>query len=291
MPAITTHGPRLVPQHGASLLRLLPHGLSLLAAVLLMLSAYRWYLLVSSPSIPPDAPNNMTTVASPSDPLQGLLTANLFGAVDGDHSGAPSQPPLSSLKLVVNGVIAAAERGLALISIDGKPQELIAVGMEILPGVQLTEVQPDCILLKRGNLLAKFMLEGASDTPLLSLLDGASHQTVNSLAGRAPKRDQTEMALSREMLRSKIQSPQELLSQVTLAKDSKAGFQLREVESGSLVEELGLRSGDVVVGINGLGINSTDDMMRAYQTVKNANLVQLEIVREGTKQTLQYKIN
>ncbi len=291
MPTIATHGPLLVKQHGPSLLRLLPHGLTLLAAVLLTLSAYRWYLLVSNPSIPSDAPNNVTTVASPSDPLQGLLAANLFGAVDGDNSNAPSQPPFSSLKLIVNGVIAAAERGLALISSDGKPQELFAVGMEILPGVQLAEVQPDRIVLKRGNLFEKFMLEGATDTPLLSLLDYASQQSVNSLTGKAPKRNQTEMAISREMLLSKVQSPQELLSQVTLVKDSKAGFQLREVESGSLVEELGLRGGDVVVGINGLGINSTDDMMRAYQSVKSAALVRLEIVREGTKQTLQYKIN
>lgn len=197
----------------------------------------------------------------------------------------PAQPPLSSLKLIVNGVVAAAERGLALISVDGKPQEAFAVGEDILPGVQLAEVQADRIFVKRGSLLEKLMLDGANETPLLSLMEG------NSLPDRASKRARTEMAVSRETVRSKVQSPQELLSQVTLVKDGKAGFQLREIESGSLVEELGLESGDTILGVNGLAINSTDDMMRAYQAVKNANLVRLEILREGSKRTLQYKIN
>jgi len=274
----------------AWLLRLLPRALFLLTAGLLALNAYRWYQRLSTPAAPPVRSIPVTETASVSDPVQTLVAANLFGSVEGGGADTPSQPPLSALKLIVNGVV-AAERGLALVSVDGKPQEAFAVGEDILPGVQLAEVQADRIFVKRGGLLEKLMLDGASDTPLLSLMESSSPMLTTSLPGRASKRDRTEMAVSRETVRSKVQSPQELLSQVTLVKDGKAGFQLREIESGSLVEELGLESGDTILGVNGLAINSTDDMMRAYQAVKNANLVRLEILREGSKRTLQYKIN
>jgi len=284
MPTVALSRPRLPPWRAAPLLRLLPRGLVLLAAGLLALNAYRWYQRLSAPAVPP-VPSIPVTETVTSDPLQTLVASNLFGSVEGGGMDTPAQPPLSSLKLIVNGVVAAAERGLALISIEGKPQEAFAVGEDILPGVQLAEVQADRIFVKRGSLLEKLMLDGANETPLLSLMEG------NSLPDRGSKRDRAEMAVSRETLRSKVQSPQELLSQVTLVKDGKAGFQLREIESGSLVEELGLQGGDTIIGVNGLAINSTDDMMRVYQAVKNADLVRLEIIREGSKRTLQYKIN
>lgn len=288
MPAIATHVPRLKLLRGSFLLRLLPHGLSLFAAGLLLLGAYRGYQWIWSHDLPPAAPSTVATTDASPDPLQDLLAANLFGSLEGESSSAP---PLSSLKIIVNGVVAAAERSLALVSIEGKPQDSFAVGEEILPGVQLAEVQADRIFVKRGNLLEMLMLEGANDLPLLSMLVGASPPAASAQANGASRRDQTEVTLSRTMLQNKVQSPQELLSQVTLVKDGKAGFQLREIESGSLVEELGLRGGDTIVGINGLAINSTDDMMHAYQTVKSANLVRLEIVRAGNKQMLEYKIN
>lgn len=96
--------------------------------------------------------------------------------------------------------------------------------------------------------------------------------------------------LSRDTLRSQVQSPQELLSQAIVVPSSGGGFALQEVESGSLIEQLGLRAGDVILSANGQALRSTDDIMRAYQGSQGMSQVRLEVSRDGRRVQYLYDI-
>jgi len=259
------------------------------ALVLLVFSVFQWQqrmVVMDKPSAPPEEAGAQI-IPSPAQDLQVVLDAMLFGRAEGD--GQPAQPlPLSSLNLVLNGVMATHTGGSALVAVKGQPQQAFGVGDEVLPGVVLSAVLQDRVLLKRGGTLESLLLEGAADVLLFSV----GVVPVQSTLVQSPPRDSgaTHFVLSRETLRSQVQSPQELLSQAIVVPNSGGGFVLQEIESGSLIEQFGLRAGDVILSANGQALRSTDDIMRAYQGSKGMNEVKLEVSRDGRRVQHLYEI-
>ena len=259
------------------------------AMVLLMFSAFQWQqrFAVTDKSSATSEETSMQNFAAPANDLQVLLDATLFGRADGD--GQPAQPvPLSSLNLILNGVMATHTGGSALVAVKGQPQQAFGVGDEILPGVVLSAVLQDRVLLKRSDVVEGLLLEGAADALLFSV--GVT--PVQSTRAPSPSRDSgaTHFALSRDTLRSQVQSPQELLSQAIVVPNSGGGFALQEIESGRLIEQFGLRAGDVVLSANGQALRSTDDIMRAYRGAQGINEVRLEVLRDGRRVQHLYEI-
>jgi general secretion pathway protein C len=258
------------------------------AMVLLVFSAFDWQqrMNVMDISSAPPEEADAQNIAAPAYDLQVLLDAMLFGRAESD--GQPLQPPLlSSLNLVLNGVMATHTGGSALVAVKGQPQQAFGVGDEVLPGVVLSAVLQDRILLKRGGMLEGLLLEGAADALLFSV--GVA--PVQSALVQSPSRDSgaTRFVLLRDTLRQ-VRSPQELLSQAVVVPSSGGGFVLQEIESGSLIEQFGLRAGDVVLIANGQALRSADDIMRAYQGSQGMNEVKLEISRDGRRVQHLYDI-
>jgi len=259
------------------------------ALVLLVFSVFQWQQrmdVMDKPSAPPEE-TGAQNIPTPAYDLQVVLDAMLFGRTEGD--GQPVQTlPFSSLNLVLNGVMATHTGGSALVAVKGLPQQAFGVGDEVLPGVVLSAVLQDRVLLKRGGTLESLLLEGAADELLFSV--GVT--PVQSTLVQSPPRNSgaTRFVLSRETLRSQVQSPQELLSQAVVVPNSGGGFALQEIESGSLIEQLGLRAGDVILNVNGQALRSTDDIMRAYQGLQGMNEVMLDVARDGRRVQHLYDI-
>lgn len=68
------------------------------------------------------------------------------------------------------------------------------------------------------------------------------------------------------------------------------GVLLSGIRRDSIFEEMGLQSGDVVKGVNGNPIRSVDDAMEFYQQLRDSRSVQVEIERDGSLQTISYRI-
>jgi len=68
------------------------------------------------------------------------------------------------------------------------------------------------------------------------------------------------------------------------------GFRIVWVKPGGPIASLGLRSGDILVSINGLDITTPDHALEAYSKLKAARRLVLGLVREGQRTTLEYLI-
>lgn len=68
------------------------------------------------------------------------------------------------------------------------------------------------------------------------------------------------------------------------------GFKLNEIQAGSIYEQLGLKKGDVIKSYNGKPVHSTQDSMEIYNQLKTSKKVNLEIIRNGKVQKIQYNI-
>ncbi|PHR54594.1 MAG: hypothetical protein COA44_12595 [Arcobacter sp.] len=68
------------------------------------------------------------------------------------------------------------------------------------------------------------------------------------------------------------------------------GFKVSFVRKGTMFESLGLKVGDIIVGINNKELKNNAQAFSAYQELKNAKALKLSIIRGKTPMELEYEI-
>ncbi len=53
---------------------------------------------------------------------------------------------------------------------------------------------------------------------------------------------------------------------------------------------MGLRNGDVLLGVNGQPILTMEDAMRMYENLRSSENIQLQVKRRGQDRTIDYNI-
>lgn len=238
---------------------------------------------------PPAAPTPVVALASRAERLnlQPLLDAHLFGRSARGPGGSMESIPISSLNLVLVGVVAAAGGGYAMISVDGRAQESYAVGQEIIGGAMLQSVLADRVLIQRGGSTESLMLQDA-----IKPLEGVSTYVppVSQLQPAIRQQGDKQFQVTREEVNKQMRSP-DFLSQARLIPHPGGGFLVGEIKAGSVYDKLGLRIGDVIRGVNGAPVNNAEDAMKFYQQLAELSNVRLEIVRAGQIEQLQYNLH
>jgi membrane-associated protease RseP (regulator of RpoE activity) len=69
-----------------------------------------------------------------------------------------------------------------------------------------------------------------------------------------------------------------------------AGFKLFAIRPNTLYSKLGIKNGDVMLKLNGIELSSPENALQAYQGLKDAKIVTMEILRRGKPKTLKYVI-
>lgn len=68
------------------------------------------------------------------------------------------------------------------------------------------------------------------------------------------------------------------------------GLIISGIRGDSVFKKLGLRNGDIILGVDGSKIQSVDDAMKLYGGLKNMQNMKIEIKRRGQVQTLDYNV-
>lgn len=77
---------------------------------------------------------------------------------------------------------------------------------------------------------------------------------------------------------------------VMLDEHRRDGVRVRDVVSDSGAERAGIRAGDVIVGLDGASIDSYGDLTRELQRLAPGDRVDVEVLRDGTRQTLEVEL-
>jgi len=259
--------------------------------LLLAASLAQWTWLMVKPPLPP-------LVLAPPTPspqqntfsLQPLLAAHLFGQVSQElRGGRLENLPISSLNLVLTGVIASASGGYALISVNGQSQEPFGVGQAVTGNAVLQAVYPDRVVIQRNGALESLMLEGAEKSPTEQWVPPAAASRPPAVSANAVRETGVNRYMvEREQLAAQMRTP-DFLRQATMIPSKSGGFQMQQIQAGSLYEKLGLRAGDVIKVVNGQPVNSAEDAIRLYQQMPSVGAVQIEITRDGKPEHLYYQ--
>lgn len=103
-----------------------------------------------------------------------------------------------------------------------------------------------------------------------------------------------QIPLERSQIENAVQDPNNLMSEVSIhpyIRDGKAeGFILTQIKPNSVFRKMGLRNGDIIVGVDGEKIESVDNALEFYEKLKSSSNVKLELNRRGQPQTIDYSI-
>ena len=68
------------------------------------------------------------------------------------------------------------------------------------------------------------------------------------------------------------------------------GVRVEDAPGGSLLDKLGIKTGDIVTGLNGQPVNSPGDLARLYQQFGTLTSIRAEVIRGGAPVMLSYTI-
>ncbi len=123
--------------------------------------------------------------------------------------------------------------------------------------------------------------------------DRAGEKTIG-----LPKRSTTagpqNLTLKRSQIQAAVDDVNTLMKQVRIRPhftDGKPdGLRLTGIRPNSIFRNMGLRSGDIITGVNGKPIESVDDALKFYQSLQSSSNVQLQLKRRGREKTIDYTI-
>ncbi|MCP4744939.1 MAG: PDZ domain-containing protein [Desulfobacteraceae bacterium] len=102
------------------------------------------------------------------------------------------------------------------------------------------------------------------------------------------------VSLRRSMIDNAMQDVSSLMTQITIKPHSEngqtAGLALENIKPNSIFRRMGLRNGDILKGIDGQQIESVDDALKLYQSLKEASNANVQIERRGQERTINYNI-
>ena len=69
-----------------------------------------------------------------------------------------------------------------------------------------------------------------------------------------------------------------------------SGFTIFEIQTGSLIEKLGMRNNDIIKKVNGQPINKPEEIFQAYSQLQRDGNIEIEIERNERAEVLKYEI-
>ncbi|MBF0317298.1 MAG: hypothetical protein HQL04_03915 [Nitrospirae bacterium] len=243
---------------------------------------------------PPTADKPLQTPKSLMD-YSTVVSNNPFGVKsEGLSQLTGSKKPADAVvttKLRLIGTIAGNKgTGYAVIEDEYGAQEVFKAGDTVFKTSALDKVLPDSVILKDGTrlTLAEIPLtttvaQTAPVPPPVAAADSFIRPTATNT-----------YALSARKVQEAIDNPKALMTEARLQprynNGKQEGFLLQEIKQGGIYEQLGLKNGDVLLSINKYDITNPETGLQAFTALRGVSDLQLDILRQGTKVTLNYQI-
>lgn len=217
------------------------------------------------------APTPQATQARPL-PEVDLGVLSRFDAFFRNGGGGAQATPSDGGGLTLFGVRAdGAGGGSAIIGLADGRQVSVGAGEELELGLKLTSVAPDHVMLSRGG--APFRL----DFP--DMTSGAAPAAPEAAAQPAAPSSEPASA------EGAVVDPQRLIAQAGLRPRIKGlgvnGLTVSASGDGGELRNAGLRSGDVILSVNGTALNSPQAIAALRGQLADAPSAQIQFERDG----------
>jgi general secretion pathway protein C len=212
-----------------------------------------------------------------------ILERGLFGEGKGPSS-APEAEALPEYKLI--GTMEGESFAGAVLE-DSSGQVFYRIQQKLPDGSKIIKVKRDKITLQRSNG-SIIDIQVVDDTKIVGLKPGGNGgDSVKKVSDGKYMVDQREMIASTENM-SQILTQARALPYLEEGKT--VGFKISEITPGSIYEKIGLQNGDVIQKVNSQDVDDPAKFFQLYQGLRNERSISIDLLRGGSRQTLNYEI-
>lgn len=294
------------------------HESKLILVVIILISTYllafaaklTWSLLpleqpTEASSINPNRQSSAINASNDTN-IDNIVDLNLFGnaaykPVKTEAEEDVTDAPETSLDLVLSGVVSSTDpdRGAAVIAYRNI-QGTYAVGDKIEgTNVTLDEIYVDRVIIKNRLTRETLMLDGidfeeANKKRVQNANQNQSQVNTprNLLAQNQDTRNQAQAL--RQARQKLAQEPASFTDMISLAPHrvdgQLIGFRVTPGAKPALFNSVGLKSGDIVIQLNGLDLTNLQQSSEAITQLREADSLQLEVLRNGEYLSLDLDI-
>jgi type II secretory pathway component PulC len=175
------------------------------------------------------------------------------------------------------------------------------VGEVIERGLVLREIRKHSIKVEKGDFAAILKLF----SPIYEKAPGVSPPTQTAEMLPMQKKPGQEIAKSdltknirkegavtviSKSLAEKLKSDNNIVMSSIALKAAADGIKVVAVDRGSIAQRMGITQDDTIQEINGHQLNSSQDMNKVQEALKNATSFDVRVLRRGRPETLHYEI-
>ncbi|MBE9529683.1 MAG: type II secretion system protein GspC [Proteobacteria bacterium] len=143
-------------------------------------------------------------------------------------------------------------------------------------------------------LREKVILRVNGKDEILNIEEASGSRKTGIVSKRAGMATSQNITLKRSRIESAVKDVNNLMKQVRIRPHFRNGkpdgLRLTGIRPNSIFYNMGLKSGDIITGVNNNNIESVDDVLKFYQSLQSSSSVQLQIKRRGRPKTINYNI-
>ena len=174
---------------------------------------------------------------------------------------------------------------------EKKPQTIVLKG-QMIKGYTLTAVENDRIILQKGQAQLTVLLRYSGKPANAKTIPSSTTRPVQRAVAAA--RPGQQGAISREMVNQLLMDPLEEMKKFRLRPkfdgDMAQGVEVQWLDEKSILTSLGVKAGDVVQSVNGVQIRNMGDIVNVINSLMSGNTFDVQVVREGKPEMLNYNI-
>lgn len=227
----------------------------------------------------------------PSEAYKSIMDRNLFGSTDktlADKSvKAAETPPISSLIELKGTVAGDAKVGFAIMEEKAKKKQVLVKVGNTIAGATVLKIMRDKVIVKYMDKEETLKRSGSSESAILP-------PGKENAGGSVPAGSQASgsVTLNREEIASSMKDMGNMLSQAQVRPYFSAGvpdgFMVSSIRQGSIFQKMGLMDGDVIQGLNSRKVQSADDMMELYNSLRSGTGMSLSVKRGAKQESMSY---
>jgi general secretion pathway protein C len=212
--------------------------------------------------------------------VASITNGHLFGdAAANAKAAGTADATQTQMPLVLTGVIAGRNPrvGFAIVGENATAAKVHAVGDSIAGGAKLYSVYADRVLLDRGGHLEYLLLPRENSGAL----------TANRVTAAIPTAVNPTFDRVRRLINEDPSALSDIMrNQPVLMQGKLRGFRVYPGRNRDAFNRLGLRSGDLVIAINGTPLDDPSRGDEIFRTIGSASEARVTVMRNGQQQDL-----
>jgi len=190
--------------------------------------------------------------------------------------------------MILKGLYGIKDSGFIIVALKSKPDdtEIVEVGSKY-EGYELIEIRRRSVIFRKNQTNYTLDLQNAKVDPKYT-----KERPKNINTTTVPT---TQKVVSKNDIQHYAKNPKDIWREISIVevKEGKEikGFKVTRIKPNSKMATLGLKKNDIIIKANNVVLKSYRDALKLYSNIKDIDVMQIVVIRDGVEKEIVYEIN